>query len=166
MVFLGVVTASGASTLDVTGVFTSTYDQYMLVGQGMSNDSGNILLRFYITGSLSTSSVYGGTTIQLSSTYGNGFGGSSGQSQCIFVGNNQSYPANSNLNFTAYINTPSSTSIRKSMYYTGSFSNGSVGIQVQGACGINDTGALTGVQWFSSSGNISGTIRVYGIRNS
>jgi hypothetical protein len=170
MVFITSVTASGAGAIDLTSGFTSAYDQYMLVGQNIStfNNSVFIYMRFYIDGNLISSGVYGSNVAYLGSgAWGGAVGGSGGNAQGILVGNGASYTAATNLNFVGYINQPSNTANFKQFYWTGSFGYGAgATYPYLGAVGVGLTDALTGISFYPSAGTISGTIRLYGIKNS
>jgi hypothetical protein len=170
MVYITSVTASGASVIDLTSGFTSTYDQYMLVGQdiSLSNSSAFIYMRFYIDGSLITSANYGTNAAYLAGAAWGGIGGAGGNNQGVFSSSGFTYAAANNLNFVGYVNQPSNTGIYKQFYWSGSLvtaSNGTAYPYV-GTVGLGNTGAFTGIRFYPSAGTISGTIRLYGIKNS
>jgi hypothetical protein len=171
MGYVTAVTASGASAIDLTSGFTSTYDQYMLVGQkiSLSSSSAFVYVNFYIDGSLITSANYGTNAAYLAGASWGGFGGAGGNSQGVLL--SSAILLNSvthNFNFVGYVNQPSNTEIYKQFYWSGSLvasSNGTAYPYI-GTVGLGNTGAFTGIRFYPSAGTISGTIRLYGIKNS
>ena len=79
------------------------------------------------------------------------------------VGNGGSLSAN----FRMFVHNPSSTAVMKAIDWTGtSQASTSTMSQISGAGFNQGTAALTGVRFLAASGNINGTFRLYGIRNS
>jgi hypothetical protein len=171
MGYVTAVTASGASAIDLTSGFTSTYDQYMLVGQNisLSSSSAFVYVNFYIDGSLITSANYGTNAAYLAGASWGGFGGAGGNSQGVLLSSVISLNSvTHNFNFVGYVNQPSNTGIYKQFRWSGSLvasSNGTAYPYI-GTVGLGNTGAFTGIRFYPSNGTISGTIRLYGIKNS
>jgi hypothetical protein len=169
LTLLSTVTASNSATVDVETTFSSTYDAYMLVVSGATPATNlvNLLARMKIGGSYITTSTYistggytnlGGdtefttaTSITLVTTWGN--------------------DAPSSCDVVMYIFNPASTAFKKLLFYQAvSMKIDSSASMVGTRSGVgsnNGTGALTGIRFFASSGNISaGQFRLYGIANS
>lgn len=172
-IYLSTVTASGAATADIETTFNSTYDAYALVITDMvPSASANIRARLKINGTYQTGSTYkfflqfpssdaatyitdvSGTTLTYISVTG-----------CNI--STASYPA-ATSNFVMYIHNPASTTKHKGIYWSGMAINNTNNIvQIVGsAANQSGTQALTGVRFYADSGNISGTFRLYGIKNS
>ena len=170
LTLLSTVTASASATVDVETTFSSTYDAYMLVISGATpaTDSVSLLARMKIGGSYITTSTYistGGytslagnqeTTLATEITLVSSIWGNDAPSSCDVV---------------MYIFNPASTAFKKQLFYQATsmrLDTGATQVQTRSGVGINDnTGALTGIRFFASSGNISaGKFRLYGIANS
>lgn len=170
MILLSTVTASNSATVDIETTFDSTYDAYMLVVSGATpvTDSVSLLARMKIGGSYVTTSTYistGGytslagnqqTTLATEITLVSSVWGNDAASSCDVV---------------IYIFNPSSTAFKKQIRYEATslrIDTGVTQIQTRSGVGSNDnTGALTGMRFFASSGNINaGKFRLYGIANS
>lgn len=173
LVFLSTVTASVAATADVETTFNSTYSVYIITGSSVFTDGGNsIRARFKLDGSYRTGSTYyyKTTAVPSDSDAYNAFNSSAGASIDMTGYNVSNANSEHDMNFTLYIHNPSSTTKRKIIYWQGGFWNtGGNIITVNGSGsyeGTADTSALTGIRFFGSAGNISGTFRLYGIKNS
>jgi hypothetical protein len=165
LVLLSTVTASASATVDVETGFSSTYDDYMITVSGLFNSSSSTTLlgRLKLGGSYNTSAIYywntdtrstsvatnvpeflgGDTSLQLSAA--SGLGGS--------IGDNFSMSM-----FLLAVN----NSGTKSIYTNGAYAlyNNKGG----GTLGYaNSSSVLSGVRFFSSSGNLTGTFKLYGI---
>jgi len=172
-IFLSTVTASASATADIETTFNSTYDAYALVITDMvPSVSANIRARLKINGTYQTGSTYK-FFLQFPSsdaaTYITDVSGTT-QAYISVTGCNiniASYPA-STSNFVMYIHNPASTTKHKGIYWSGVAVNNSNNIvQIVGsAANQSGTQALTGVRFYADSGNISGTFRLYGIKNS
>jgi len=170
LTLLSTVTASASATVDVETTFSSTYDAYMLVVSGATpaTDSRSLYARMKIGGSYITTSSYIST---------GGFNSLAGNQEATLAteitlvnavwGND----APSSCDVVIWIFNPSSTAFKKQLFYQATslrIDTGVTQVQTRSGVGINDnTGALTGIRFFASSGNISaGKFRLYGIANS
>jgi hypothetical protein len=170
LTLLSTVTASASATVDVETTFSSTYDAYMLVISGATpdTDSVQLLARMKIGGSYISTSSYislGGTN----STSGSQL--ATLATSIVLVTSVWGNDAASSCDVVMYIFNPSSTAFRKQISYQATstrIDTGATQIQTRFGSGSNDgTGALTGMRFFASSGNISaGKFRLYGIANS
>jgi hypothetical protein len=170
MTLLSTVTANASATVDVETTFSSTYDAYMLVISGATpdTDSVQLLARMKIGGSYISTSSYislGGTN----STSGSQL--ATLATSIVLVTSVWGNDAASSCDVVMYIFNPSSTAFRKQISYQATstrIDTGATQIQTRFGSGSNDgTGALTGMRFFASSGNISaGKFRLYGIANS
>jgi len=165
LTLLSTVTASNSATVDIETTFSSTYDRYIIEAIDIrSVDSGVIIgAQYKLSGAYVTNTTYAfhrmqpndasaayiGSALAAGAASSIGVTGASGRSQ-----------------FTMHITNPTSTTLQKLVYWTGG-SISSDAVTVRAGAGLNQgTGALTGVRFFASTGNISsGTFRLYGISN-
>ena len=165
LVLLSTVTASASATVDVETGFSSTYDDYMITVSGLFSSTGasTLLGQLKLSGTYNTTGLYywntatrqvngtgqtpeyagGDTSLQLSAA--SGLGGA--------IGDNFSMSM-----FLLAVN----NSGTKSIYTNGAYalSNNKGG----GTLGFaNTNNVLSGVRFFASSGNLTGTFKLYGI---
>lgn len=177
MTLLSTTTANSSSTVDITSGFTSTYDMYMVVITNMTvsaTSAAAFWAQMYINGSLQTGSVY---------SYNYGFmdtGGYVTSGSTSTSGDSRMYLAASGIiaqigaprtiNAVFYIPNPSSTSVYKYIYGSGTAAGATGGYRSYNfftTAGCIQTGAMTGVSFYCQSGNIvTGKFRLYGISNS
>jgi hypothetical protein len=169
LVFLSATTGTAAATIDVETTFDSTYNMYMLVGELVypSTNAQYLLCRFklgtYLTASYET--IFQGWT---NTTTSSGTSPSAATSGSVFY--NLKDNEERSASFVMYIPFPSSLTRQKNVYWQGVAQQNGSTAQVQGIINQNDassaTTALTGLRFLSSSGNLNGTFRLYGIKNS
>jgi hypothetical protein len=168
-IFLSTVTASGASTVNIETTFDSTYDQYAIVLTNITHSElSTTRARFKISGSYQTTNyTFVAADLRITSSY-DAASGTGISSIAISAGNSANTASNATANYIIYLNNPSSTTKTKTIFWDGFTLNngGGWGRVVGGAAWEGGTGALTGIQFFGLSGNISGTFRLYGIKNS
>lgn len=150
-------TASGAAALSDTTSLTSTYANYMVVVKNLASATNAVTMNMQIQtgGSFQTTGYSSAnyTSTATSSTT------AIIMSLAIRYGN--AYPGQ----YTFLITDPSSTTTRKHITATGSYydsTNSAVLPVMIGGMWTTGTGAITGFQILASSGNISGTVQVYG----
>lgn len=174
---LSTVTASGAATADVETTFDSTYDNYAIVATNIlsSTNGANLWVRLKIGGTYQTALYsYGNYGITANSASGR-FIAETSDAKIIInsVGGGEGgliNTASSPGMFTLYTQNPSNASTFKLIsgqfaYVPGDggtrFTMCNFGGRYHGA-----VGALTGIRFLASAGNITGTFRLYGIKNS
>ena len=170
LTLLSTVTASTSATVDIETTFSSTYDVYLLVVSGLTISINNrdLYLRMKLSGTYATSGYIflTGTSTAAGATFDTIQNTSSGQIQLhnsLRLGS----AADDSANFSIYITNPASTTLKKQIYYTGSYTNGSNLAIISGSGSNTGTGELTGIRMLMPSGNIvAGTFRLYGIANS
>jgi hypothetical protein len=169
MILLSTVTATNVATADLETTFNSTYDNYVIMATGVIGElnarTKYMLLKVggtYQTGGYTSASqsiaTNSGSTTNTTST-----------SEIAMYESHyaESYPTQE-ANFIAYIRNPSNTTKLKPVNFMGAgFAGASNGVTIQGGgCYTASTGAITGVRFQCSAGNITGTFRLYGIKNS
>ena len=169
---LSTVTASSSATVDVETTFDGTYDEYMIVMTGMTpqTDSSQLGIRFKQSGTYTSANYrYHATSLNHSSALYFAIFSASASYIALSsaeMSNNSGAPK---ANITIHISNPSSTSTRKSVYWSGTYNRASVtGPQaISGAGGQDAISAITGIRFLMNSGNItSGKFRLYGLSNS
>lgn len=167
-VFLTSVTANGAATADVENAFNA-YDMYVIVGTGIRlSTNATFDARLKVAGAYQTTNYL---TINMYAT---------DASASIALDKPTTYMSilRSNISttytlgqFVMYIPNPATTERFKNVMYEASaygFTSNVVQKNNGASCYNGGNGEeLTGVRFFSSGGaNITGTFRLYGIRNS
>ncbi|SFI94606.1 hypothetical protein [Nitrosomonas sp. Nm34] len=164
MVLLSSVTASASATVDLETTFNSTYDEYMILGTAIvpASPGQNLNCRMKLGGSYQTTGYRYHNTMP--SDGSNLYGASASASAAIIsIGEG----VGANLDFTMHVRNVTNAIIRKLLHFHGAYMlNSGPSLSLISGAGTNDnTGALTGIRFMMSSGNIaSGTFRLYGIR--
>jgi hypothetical protein len=175
MVFISSVTASASSSIEFTSGIDSTYDEYMftLTNINLSVNSEDFNLNFSLAGSFSSLNMY--TTMFVQRHDEDGSDGSlfyqpnadltNSTSQKFADSSQLSNAADANLSGILHLFSPSSTTYVKQFYFR-TIANGNVPGATAAMVGgyVNDTGAVTQVQFAPSSGTFDGTIAMYGIK--
>lgn len=165
--YLSSVTASNSATVDVETTFSSTYDMYAIVVTGFrsQNDGVDLRGRYKISGSYATANYQTFAMYANSSTQT--FSGSNGTGAFELV-INVGFGTDKNCNLVLYLSSPSSTSLSKVLMGQGAAITNSGHASQNLISGFNtSTSAVEGFRFYFSAGNIvSGTARLYGIKNS
>jgi hypothetical protein len=173
LTLLSTVTASSSATVDIETTFSSTYDTYMLVVNGLkpSNTGQTPICRLKIGGSYITSSTYRYwffnplTDAATVSQSNNNAGAEIYLASAI--SNDASTPGAS---FVINIHNPTPTGSTKTIYWKGAvgvYDNSSAFQNTDGFAGNSTAGALTGVRIYFPAGTVlSGVFRLYGLANS
>ena len=166
-------TSSAVSDLTLDNVFTSTYDNYLIVGEFTSADNSveaRILFRSGgSSGSDLTASEYNYHFIRANSD-GDSLAAlrATGAASCNFTGNvnNDAARVSARISWTVY--DPVSSTKRTTVSGTGKFTqtDGNSAATV-GYCDYKGTDSITGIKFYFNSGNVAaGHFRVYGIVDS
>ena len=170
LTLLSTVTASGSSTADIETTFSSTYQNYLIIASGItsSNDSVSFAMRMKIGGTYQSDASYKGHFDNSTSGFGGYSGAISNATVQLTPFGSLGNGAGKSLNFSMNVYNASNTSLYKHMSLTGSVEkqNGETAVVFGSGSYTGSTAALTGVQFYASSGTISGTFRLYGIANS
>ena len=158
-VLINTTSFSGVSSQSVNDVFSSTYDNYVIKFNS-STASGNpyIHIRMRVSGT-DTTTNYKRTNIQLDNT-ASYVSRSTTDDSFRFVGYVQS---SFNDEFTFTLANPNQTKVTSA---TGSWATGAEGsIEYNlSAWGLNDTTSYTGFTFITSTGNVTGSVSVYGYK--
>jgi len=165
IVYLSTVTASGAGSADIETTIDATYDHYIIDGIniGGSVSDVNLLVEFKISGSYVSPDYYQSTNGANPPVLTYGGGG-------IMAFHTGYAPSTSQrANFSANLFIPSSTTASQVFQANGSWYSGYSSIPVNKIDStIITTGgsAITGVRFKMSSGTITGTFILYGVKKS
>ena len=163
-VYLSTVTASAAATADIETTFDSTYDNYVIVASGVFlGTTATVQARFKISGTYATTNYFYSLLSNATTTV-TGAGNNVGNASGIQVSPNLTTSTTSNYTFIFYVYNPSSTTVNKNCSFTGY--GATPGTQFTGGGLYGVPTALTGVRFLGSTGTITGTFRLYGIKNS
>nr|WP_041756623.1 hypothetical protein [Bradyrhizobium sp. ORS 278] len=160
-VLLNTVTGSGVASLSDTTSLTATYPAYELVVENVFAATNNVTLNLQVqvSGTFQTTGYLGANVATGSGTVITNATGAVQISQTATVQN-----TGNGLSGTIRIITPSNTTAPKAIYGQSTHTNGT--FYVSNAFSGAYTGgnaAVTGFQVVASSGNLTGTIKVYGI---
>jgi hypothetical protein len=164
-VYLSTVTASAAATADIETTFDSTYDNYAIVATGVSWSATSILgARFKISGSYATTGYNYSILYNSTSTVtANGVTSSSNGQVNFFQ---SALSASNYYGFVFYVYSAADTANPKTVSFSGFGGGGTAQIQFVGGGSYASGAALTGIRFLMISGTITGTFRLYGIKNS
>lgn len=168
LTFLSTVTASSSATVNVETTFNSTYRAYLIIGTGvLCSTASSLRCRLKIGGSYITTASYGYhrhdlrtdiTSYEASVNTGG-----------TFVPLTGSLSTSRSTDFLMTVYFPSDTVSEKLIDWkcaSGRLDN-NISTGTLGYASNSGTDALTGVQFFFSTGNVaSGEFRLYGIANS
>jgi len=170
MVLVQTITVSAGATISALSAFSGTYDNYLVIGQGLAGDLGSpiIRLRYGISGSAHTGNDYLATT----GTNAVGFGGQSTQNTFIALTGSTAGTsvAQNPWNFRLFIYDVNTTARRKQMDGLLDFYDNDNAVYRSGAIAatLNLNSAITGVQLLLDGGSFraQGNLRIYGFSNS
>jgi len=165
---LGNVTFSGASSVSLNDVFSSTYDRYKILVDGNTSltSAVSILMRLRVSGSDNTSSNYRWTTIYVRDNSGTptvGGEGSNGTNTFAVAGSLSSTAGFTAINTIELANpfvSTKNTALTNINYVYDQTTP--LGYVYTGGAIMTVTTSYTGFTFYTSSGNMTGTIRVYG----
>ena len=177
LVFIDSATASSSASLGFTSGLSSTYDSYLILLEGLTPATDGVILRMrvYSGGSFQTTSYNWNAEL-----YGEGNQRFAQASAAAYIqchrddgdtacGGNPGNASTESVAGEVFITNPSSTALRKMVHgeltFIGATSARPSRSNFSGDW--NSASAITGFQFFFSSGNIaSGSIRLYGIAKS
>jgi hypothetical protein len=159
--------SSGVSTVDITSNIDSTYKKYMIdvIGMHIATDDQNINIRVF-NSSIETGSVYSQFSIdgnQTSATPGGVATQDTGVG--ITIGLSVGSVDIESFNSRIFLNNPSEAVLNKLIEFSSVYHDSSEKSSYTAGVGnCTDVAAITGIRFYTSSGNIDGgVIRLYGI---
>lgn len=168
-IYLSTVTAIDSATVDIETTFDATYDVYALTCTDLvpADSTVNIIARMKIAGAYATTAYNGHVNYSVSGSPS--YAGLGNRTNGIDVLVNQGNGTKECAQFILYVNKPTKTGRQHLINWEGAgYRVGEGGaITARGVGSNTGLGALTGLRFYASSGNIaSGTFRLYGIKNS
>lgn len=165
MVFISEIVSTSSTTIDFSNVFSSTYDVYMITATNVGGSTTNVSLQAlaeFGAGSYTAYNYYNRMTAAATSTFSYGSGN-------VFVTNTNNTGSNAQrTNFVVEIYNPLSTNAKIANFRGCSYSGfASVVVNwIMAALVSTDTSNQTGIRFSASAGTITGTFRLYGLKNS
>ena len=158
LVHINTTTFSAVSSVSLNTVFTSTYANYRIIchlTSASADTTLNVRLRVSAADNTTTNYAFGGYF----QSYGAGLTTEGGTSQTLFQISGARNGANSFASFDMI-----APELAQRTMYAGSGSDAANGRNYVGT--FNATTVFDGFSLFPGTGNITGTIRVYGYKNS
>jgi hypothetical protein len=158
-VLLNTTTLTASTGVQLNNLFSSTYDQYFMVWTGTSNVNGNaIWARFSTGGTPNTSTLYfyGGTHISNSGGPARDYSGSVSRTLLGHMGDISG-------SVYAYINNPFSAVPTNGNYSTNYWGT-SLNFMAHYGFSHNNAASYDGIYIFPDSGNMTGTLKFYGVK--
>ena len=160
---INTVTGTSTAALQDTTSLTSTYANYMIIGRNLlpSTNATTLGIQLYSGGAYQTSSYNGGSLFG-NPANGQGVAASTYIPLALAGGSSSTYPTQ----IAFYIHAPSATGTYKPV--SGSIAYGDIRAAIAyfsgmtGTTWTGGTGAITGLQIYALSGNINGTMQIYG----
>jgi hypothetical protein len=169
--YINAFTATNSATLDITGLTSTAYSEFMLTVENLLPATDDVELR--LRTSIDAGSTFAATSYLSVCSYNvaGSAGGTAATDGIIMVRQaGTANIANDATGWTGEIRIfPRGTSFKKQVTFTGTYDSASAGFAFVTGGGIWNGGndAVTALRLIMSSGNItSGTVRLYGLRNS
>jgi predicted secreted protein len=161
LVLVKAVTFSSASTVDMSDSFSSAYDHYLINGSFTSSADGDLLYRWRVSGSDDSTSNYHYQLADISGATGTNVrltAQTAGRLCAHRTGTERS-------SFKTELYNPFLTASKNCVGHAAIFDDSSIYInQISGS--FNSATSFTGMTVYPSSGNITGTLFIYGYKNS
>jgi hypothetical protein len=161
IVLVKAVTFSAASTVDLSNSFSSAYDHYLINGSITSSADGDLLYRWRVSGSDDSSANYHYQLADISGATGTNVR-LTGQTSGRLCATRASSARES---FKTELYNPFLTATKNYVGHAAIFSDSSIYInQISGS--FNSATSFTGMTVYPSSGTITGSLFIYGYKNS
>lgn len=158
----GLVSFTGVTTVSLNGVFSSTYDNYRIIIGNTASTGANLLIRLRASGTDNSSANYAWSGTYTSSTSA-AYNGETGPGSTSWaVGYSES-----GMQCNTIIDVCSPFATNQAIYFANNLRmSGSVSSENKRSGGMTVTTSYDGLTLFAASGTITGSIRVYGYKNS
>ena len=166
LTYISTVTASGASEVDVEG-FDATYDKYIITAENITcGSNSSVSARVKIAGSYVTTSTYD-WHLSIPNSSSASYTGSAGASQTSIKIITLGLSTPGVASWTTEIHSPAGTVNRKIINtFGGAIDGNGYTASTTGAGTNTGTGAVTGLRFIPGAGTLTGTFRLYGVKNS
>jgi len=155
------VTFSASSSIDLSNIFSTTYENYFMVGNFTGTDDNDLNYRFRVGGADDSSANYNRATYDVSNgafTGGRGTGQTLGRLA-------PTRASGSRMSITAYFIAPFLTQTKHSQARTSALTDTSI-LQNFIDIGFNSATSFTGLTVYPGAGTVTGTLSIFGIKNS
>lgn len=149
---------TSATSVDLSDVFSATYDNYLILGNYQPSAGADLNFRFRVSGADNSTSNYNHQNLIV-----DGSTVTAGRAAGITSGTFGTGSASVDTSFTSTMFNPYATK-KKNYVNQVAVRTGTV-FTVGTSGGFDATTSFTGMTLIPSSGNITGTIRIYGIAN-
>ena len=159
--FISEIVSTDSSTIDFSNVFTTTYDVYKITATNVGSNTSNIDLK----AKLETASGFANYNYYLRLTPNSTSVWSYGGSTIFTTNQNNTGSDAQRCNFTVEIYNPLSTNAKHAIFNGSGYSGYSNVVlnKIDAVLQSYETADQTGIQFFASSGTITGTFRLYGL---
>jgi hypothetical protein len=155
------VTFSASSSIDLSNIFSTTYENYFLVGNYTSTDNNDLNYRYRVSGADNTTSNYNRGTMDVAAgvyTGGRGANQTNGRLGPTRV-------SGSRMSVTGHFIAPFLAQTKHSQMRT-SVNSSDIIEQNFTDIGFNAATSFTGLTVYPGAGTVTGTLSVFGIKNS
>jgi hypothetical protein len=160
LTLISAVSFSASSSIDLSNVFSATYDNYQIICTFTASNNGDLQYRYRVGGADDSTTNYNFQVMDVSDTSITGFR-LTGQTLSRLVGT----PIGARSSFTSTFFNPYLSATKHTI--TQGINKTSSGMVVQNIAGSFDAStSFTGLTLIPQVGTITGTVRVYGLSNS
>lgn len=149
---------TSATSVDLSDIFSTTYDNYLILGSYTPSAAADLQFRFRVSGADNTTSNYNHQNL-----IADGSTVTAGRAAGITTGVFGTGSANARTSFASTMFNPFLTATKNYVTHT-AVRTGTV-YTVTTSGGFDAATSFTGMTLLASSGNVTGTIRIYGIAN-
>jgi hypothetical protein len=153
----GAVTFTGVTSLSLNGVFTSAYDNYRVMIAGSTSSTGNLQYRLRLAGTDNSAAAYSYGGLVVSTTAVAFESGNTGQT-LGFIGR---WVSGANSSLAVDMFRPALAAESNTVGFSSGFATSFQWFTYHGVAT-----AFDGITLFPGAGNITGTVRIYGYKNS
>ena len=154
------VTFSASSSIDLSNIFSTTYENYFVIGNYTCTDDNDLNYRYRVSGADNSSTNYNRATMDVNNgayTGGRATGQTSGR-----LGPTRS--GGSRISITGHFIAPFLTQTKHSQMRASALTDSIV--QNFNDIGFNSATSFTGLTVFPGAGTVTGSISIFGIKNS
>jgi hypothetical protein len=149
-----------SSSVDLSDIFSTTYDNYLILGSYTPSAGADLNFRFRVAGADNSTSNYSHQNLIVDNTTVTAGRAASGTSGVFGTGS-----ASVRTSFATTMFNPFLTETKNYVTHTAVRPSGTI-FTVNTSGGFNASTSFTGMTLLPSSGTVTGTIRIYGIANS
>jgi hypothetical protein len=160
-VHITTVTFTTSSSIDLSNIFSTTYENYFFTGNYVGTDDGDLNYNYRVSGSDDTTANYNRSLYDVTNGILSG-SRATGQTLGRFAPTRAS---GSRMSITGYFLGPFLTQTKHSQTRTSASTDTAI-TQNFVDVGFNDATSFTGLTIVPSSGTVTGTLSFFGIRNS